>query len=212
MLIFGKCKSVAYFRIFERNNINSRSVLRYSVITGIRNVVSDYIVSFRKSIMNSVKCLAVIVFGQIGNILEKNDFGHLCIRNSHDFKKQISPFIIEAFLVSAYRKRLTRKAGSQNIKIRNIPYIDFSYVSLRQRNSREIMSVCFACIPIDFICPYNLISRLFKRQIYSSDTRKQTGDPHDCIPQAERTFSLVIVLAALIISTVPGKTSVFCFN
>ena len=56
---------------------------------------------------------------QIGNVFKKNDFGTFGVNDSRDLKKQIAALIVEAFLLSGDRKRLTRKTCGQYIKIRD---------------------------------------------------------------------------------------------
>ena len=162
-LFFGKFEFVAHIKILESNDICSCSALRYSVITGICNNVSYVVIPFRQFVVNAVKCFSVVVFCKVCNILKKDYFGSLFVCNSNYFKKQIASLIFKASLISAHRKGLTRKAGSQNVEIGYRRSLDFSYIAFGQYRVGEIMSICFTGIFIYFICPNNLQSRLCKR-------------------------------------------------
>ena len=154
-LFFGKFESVTHFKILKSDDICSRSVLRYSVITGICNNISYVVVSFRQFVVNTVKSFSIVVFRNVCNILKKNYFRFLFVRKSHYFKEQIASLIFKAFLISAHRKGLARKAGSQNVEIGNRRSLDFSYIAFGQYRVGEIMSICFTGIFIYFICPNN---------------------------------------------------------
>ena len=162
-LFFGKFEFVAHIKILESNDICSCPVLRYSVITGVCNNVSYVIISLGQFVVNTVKCFSVVVFRKVCNILKKNYFRFLFVRKSHYFKEQIASLIFKAFLISAHRKGLTRKAGSQNVEIGDGRSLDFSYIVFGQYRVGEIMSICFTGIFIYFICPNNFKSRLCKR-------------------------------------------------
>ena len=93
-------------------------MLRNAVIASIRNQISNVIISTRQFIMYYIESTTVIVINQIRDIFKEYNPRFFCIDDSHDFKKQISPFVIETLLSSANGKRLTRKPCSNYINIR----------------------------------------------------------------------------------------------
>lgn len=74
---FRKTKTVANLIIIKRNYVRSRSVLRYSIITSIRNYISYIIISLGKFIVYSIECFAIVVFGKICDIFKKYDLRFL---------------------------------------------------------------------------------------------------------------------------------------
>ena len=128
-LLFRKLKFITHIKILKSDDICSRSVLRYSVVASIRNEISYIIIPIGKLIVYAVKGFAVIVFGKISDIFKENNFRLFSVCYSHYFKEKITSFIGETFFVTAYRERLTRKSRGENIKIRYIICVNFSYIT-----------------------------------------------------------------------------------
>ena len=120
-LLFRKLKFVTHIKILKSDDICSRSVLRYSVVTSVCNDISYVVISFRQLIVNTIESFAVVVFGKISDIFKKNDLRLFFIGNSHYFKKQIATLICKAFFCFSKQKTTDKEILRQ--KYQNREYL-----------------------------------------------------------------------------------------
>ena len=112
------------------DNINPFSRLRdVAVFVCRHNPVIHVIAKLSERVKNNKKRSTIVVFDQIGYVFKENRFGAFGVNDSRYFKKQVASFVFKAALFPGYRKRLTRKARNENVKIRYSGGGDFGYIS-----------------------------------------------------------------------------------
>ena len=89
------------------------------IFASIRYEIAQKIIAPRKFVVNYIECSSVVVFGEVCDILQKDDGRMFRIDRLSDFKEYVAARIGKAFLLATHGKRLTRKTCCKDIKIRN---------------------------------------------------------------------------------------------
>ena len=71
-------------------------------------------------------------------VFQKVGLGLFNFNDFRNVKKKCTSRILKTFLESNLAERLTRKAGGQNIKVRNLPFIDFRDISFKIPVSEQL--------------------------------------------------------------------------
>ena len=93
--------------------------------------------------------IAMVVGGQISDILQHKGFWHLVFQNTFYLKKQrATGLVVKTFLLAYYRECLTGEASQQYVKIGYVFRVYLGYIARRMFS--EIGLICLTGIFVKF--------------------------------------------------------------
>lgn len=139
------------------------------------------------------KGFPIVVFKKMSDIFEEKGFWFFLFENSDNIKKKSSSCLWKTFFKACLRKRLTRKASTENIKIRyrgfyNLRNISSKVTFLEKRWGYIFMIVFigFPCFLVPFWSKYTLSPDFMKCKMKSPNSCKKINKTNLFFPSPLR--------------------------